>query len=204
MGFYVQDDMWEAVSTLPKKTQDEVLGAICRLYFEGEMTDLNGFSKSLLVAFRDRILLSKTRSNCGKQKAKQIESKTEAKANQKRSNGKANPKSPIKEGEGERDRDREKVSANADTENPRAKFEPPTAEEVMEYAAKMGYEYYRDRTKAEHFLAYYGERGWLKGNGKPVGNWKNTLRNWNANDVSKYGEKAPSVRIEASDYAIYD
>ena len=201
MGFYVQDDMWEAVSTLPKKTQDEVLGAICRLYFEGEMTDLNGFSKSLLVAFRDRILLSKTRSNCGKQKAKQIGSKTEAKANQKSSNGKANPNSPIKEGE--RDRDKEKVSANADTEKS-VEFVPPTAEDVMEYAAKMGYEYYRDRTKAEHFIAYYGERGWLKGNGKPVGNWKNTLRNWNANDVSKYGEKAPSVRVEASDYAIYD
>ena len=201
MGFYVQDDMWEEVSTLPKKTQDEVLGAICRLYFEGEMTDLNGFSKSLLVAFRDRILLSKTRSNCGKQKAKQIGSKTEAKANQKSSNGKANPKSPIKEGE--RDRDKEKVSANADTEKS-VEFVPPTAEDVMEYAAKMGYEYYRDRTKAEHFIAYYGERGWLKGNGKPVGNWKNTLRNWNANDVSKYGEKAPSVRVEASDYAIYD
>lgn len=35
MGFYIQDDMWEAVSELPRKTQDEVIGSLARLFFEG-------------------------------------------------------------------------------------------------------------------------------------------------------------------------
>ena len=71
MGFYIQDDMWEAVSELPRKTQDEVIGSLARLFFEGEQTPLKGVSRSLLVAFRDRVILSTKRSECGKQNGKQ-------------------------------------------------------------------------------------------------------------------------------------
>lgn len=43
MGFYIQDDMWEAVSELPRKTQDEV-DRLAReaLLQEGEQTPLKG------------------------------------------------------------------------------------------------------------------------------------------------------------------
>ena len=68
MGFYIQDDMWEAVSELPRKTQDEVIGSLARLFFEGEQTPLKGVSRSLFVAFRDRVILSTKRSECGKHK----------------------------------------------------------------------------------------------------------------------------------------
>lgn len=105
MGFYIQDDMWESVSELPRKTQDEVLGALVRLYFTGEPGELKAVSKSILTAFRDRVLLSKTRSDSGKQNGKQNESKTASKTKTK-----SNP--PIKEGERERDK---KESSNEDS-----------------------------------------------------------------------------------------
>ena len=67
MGFYIQDDYWEALEDLPKKQQDEVLGALSRLFFKGEdKPPLKGASKALFIAFRDRVLLSKKRSDSGK------------------------------------------------------------------------------------------------------------------------------------------
>ena len=194
MNFY--RTFYDLTTLLPEAERRKVNTALLDYFFEG--IEPSGLSESGLKVFKGcEGRISKSRTNASNVASRYSDSKA-TKAPTKQGT------KPLPEGERERDRDREKVSANADTENPRAKFEPPTAEEVMEYAAKMGYEYYRDRTKAEHFIAYYGERDWLKSNGKPVGNWKNTLRNWNANDVSKYGEKAPSVRVEASDYAIYD
>ena len=94
MGFYIQDDMWEAVSELPRKTQDEVIGSLARLFFEGEQTPLKGVSRSLLVAFRDRVILSTKRSECGK------------------ANGQANGEAKRgRDGEQRRERKRSKIGA---------------------------------------------------------------------------------------------
>lgn len=103
MGFYVQDDMWEAVRELPRRNQDEVMGALARLFFDGEQSDLKGVSKSLFIAFRDRVLLSQIRSSCGKQNGKQNGSKTASKAE-------ANSDPPIKEREREGDTEKEPSS----------------------------------------------------------------------------------------------
>ena len=108
MGFYIQDDMWEAVSELPRKTQDEVIGSLARLFFEGEQTPLKGVSRSLFVAFRDRVILSTKRSECGKQNgkqkakqtAKQSAGGTESKGASE-SGAKSEPS--IKEGEGDKE-----------------------------------------------------------------------------------------------------
>ena len=77
MGFYVQDDMWEAVSELPRKQQDEVLGAMCRLFFTGGQTPLRGASKALFTAFRERVSISSKRSECGKRNGRRSRSETE-------------------------------------------------------------------------------------------------------------------------------
>lgn len=109
MGFYLQDDMWEAISNLPRKNQDEIAGSLARLYFTGEETPLKGVSKSLFVAFRDRVLLSQKRAENGKQNGSKGEAKRRAKAKQ---NGSKTPSkresksdSPIKEGERDREED---------------------------------------------------------------------------------------------------
>lgn len=72
MGFYIQDDFWEACEELPEKTQDEVFGSLVRLFFKGDKEpDIKGTSKAMFVAFRDRVLIAKKRSEAGKSKPNQ-------------------------------------------------------------------------------------------------------------------------------------
>ena len=72
MGFYIQDDFWEACAELPEKTQDEVFGSLVRLFFKGDKEpDIKGTSKAMFVAFRDRVLIAKKRSEAGKSKPNQ-------------------------------------------------------------------------------------------------------------------------------------
>lgn len=66
MGFYIQDDMYEAVSELPQKTQDELLGAMTRFFFTGVEPAFKGEKKALFIAFKQRISMS--RNNARRQK----------------------------------------------------------------------------------------------------------------------------------------
>lgn len=60
MGFYFQDDMYEAVSALPEKAKEQVIVAIVRYYFEGVEPSFNGSRKALFTAFKKRIQMSKS------------------------------------------------------------------------------------------------------------------------------------------------
>ena len=72
MGFYIQDDFWEACEELPEKTQDEVFGSLVRLFFKADKEpDIKGTSKAMFVAFRDRVLIARKRSEAGKSKPNQ-------------------------------------------------------------------------------------------------------------------------------------
>lgn len=64
-GFFVQEDFWLAVRGCSKKVQGEVIGALARLFFEGEDSaeSLKGTSKSLYYAMRERVLIARTKSN---------------------------------------------------------------------------------------------------------------------------------------------
>lgn len=74
-GFFVQEDYWLAVRTCSKKVQGEVMGALARLFFEGEDSaeSLKGTSQSLYYAMRERVLIARTKSNArgGDQKGNQ-------------------------------------------------------------------------------------------------------------------------------------
>lgn len=74
-GFFVQEDYWLAVRGCSKKVQGEVIGALARLYFEGEDSAeaLKGTSQSLYYAMRERVLIARTKSNArgGDQKGNQ-------------------------------------------------------------------------------------------------------------------------------------
>lgn len=74
-GFFVQEDYWLAVRGCSKKVQGEVLGALARLFFEGEDSadSLKGTSQSLYYALRERVLIARTKSNArgGDQKGDQ-------------------------------------------------------------------------------------------------------------------------------------
>ena len=70
MGYYIPDDMWESLSEQPKTVQNAVFGAVARLFFTGEEDALTGVSKSLFVAFRDRVLKSRTNERNRKGKSR--------------------------------------------------------------------------------------------------------------------------------------
>ena len=65
MGFYFQDDMYEAVSALPEKAKEQVIVAIVRYYFEGVEPSFNGSRKALFTAFKKRIQMSKSNAETG-------------------------------------------------------------------------------------------------------------------------------------------
>lgn len=74
-GFFVQEDYWLAVRSCTKKVQGEVIGALARLFFEGEDSAecLKGTSQSLYYAMRERVLIARTKSTArgGDQKGDQ-------------------------------------------------------------------------------------------------------------------------------------
>lgn len=74
-GFFVQEDYWLAVRGCSKKVQGEVMGALARLFFEGEDSaeSLKGTSQSLYYAMRERVLIARTKSTArgGDQKGDQ-------------------------------------------------------------------------------------------------------------------------------------
>lgn len=49
MGFYLQDDMWEGASALPRKQRDEVVGALAQLYFDGTEAPLKGAALAVFL-----------------------------------------------------------------------------------------------------------------------------------------------------------
>ena len=63
-GFFVQEDYWLAVRGCSRKVQGEVMGALARLYFEGEDSadTLKGTSQSLYYALRERVSLARTKA----------------------------------------------------------------------------------------------------------------------------------------------
>lgn len=59
-------------------------------------------------------------------------------------------------------------------------FVPPTLEEVKEYIKQKGY-----HVDAEFFFNYYDTGHWIRKDGTPVLNWKQTLITWEKKDGSK-------------------
>ena len=193
MGFYVQDDFWEAMEDQPPKVQDEVLGALTRLFFTGEVAELKGVSKVLFVAFRERVLIARKRSDAGKSKAQSNanqngnqnsnktesntgtndESKAQSNANQ---NGNQNSNKPIKS-ESESEKERKSESLDPDKSRSKVKhFSPPSPAEVSAYAAER-----HSAIDAERFCDFYASKGWKVGK-SPMRDWKAAARNWMRNN----------------------
>lgn len=188
MGFYVQDDFWEAMEEQPAKVQDEVLGALARLFFTGEASKLRGVSKALFVAFRDRVLIARKRSEAGKSKARSNEDqnadqngiktpiKTESNPGTNEDQSGDQNRSDLLKSESESEKE-SKTLGSPDVE-PRVsgRFAPPTPEEVAAYAAEYAAEH-GGSLDAHRFCDHYASKGWKIGK-TPMKDWKAAARNW--------------------------
>jgi hypothetical protein len=56
----------------------------------------------------------------------------------------------------------------------RPAFVPPAAEEVLAYADTLG----DPQFDADYFVQWYTDRGWQHKDGRPVLDWKGTVRTW--------------------------
>ena len=72
-----------------------------------------------------------------------------------------------------------------------SRFLAPTLEEIQAYCDERN-----NGIDAERFLDYYTANGWVQGNGKPIKDWKATVRTWERADMPKQ-----PIRQELNDYA---
>ena len=191
MGFYIQDDMWEAVSALPRRQREEVITALCRLAFDGEEEDLKGPSLALFIAFRDRVLLSIQRSRSGANGGKQTPSKPEA-------NAKQNQSDLLKR---EKEIESKKELPNGSSKKARHRFTPPSLDDITayadEYAGERGWGSASDiGFEPRRFSDFYASKGWMVGKA-PMKDWKAALRNWVARDRKEAGADERDQRFAA-------
>lgn len=71
---------------------------------------------------------------------------------------------------------------------PRTRFSPPSVDEVRAYCAERG-----NTVDAERFCDYYTANGWVQGKGKPIKDWRATVRTWERRNESKAENRAPFV-----------
>ena len=85
----------------------------------------------------------------------------------------------------------------------RARFAPPTAEEVQAYAGERGYEGF----STERFIAYYESNGWKVGR-NPMKDWRAAVRNWASRDMepspNRSKPKNPALEYEQRTYTDSD
>lgn len=195
MGFYIQDDFWEACEELPAKSQDEVFGALVRLFYTGDTNpDIKGVSKAVFIALRDRVLIAKKRSEAGKSSGKQnneqTEIKTESNANQTSHQTDEQSESKTEGHLLKSESESEKKSKGK--KNPGVRFAPPTPEDVAAYAAEKGID-----IDPHRFVDYYASKGWKVGY-SPMRDWKAAVRNWARRDSERKGADDAEARRYAS------
>lgn len=66
----------------------------------------------------------------------------------------------------------EKKSYNG-RDRPPARFVPPTVDEVQSYCQER-----KNAVDPQHFVDYYTANGWVQGKGKPIKDWRATVRTW--------------------------
>lgn len=78
------------------------------------------------------------------------------------------------------------VKENKAATPPRTRFSPPSVDEVRAYCTERG-----NTVCAERFCDYYAANGWVQGKGKPIKDWRATVRTWERRGENKAKSKKP-------------
>mgnify|MGYP003281272852 FL=1 len=170
------------------------LGAIYAFQETGERPDLDSMPDVVAVTLeaiwptlensRAKSLAGRKGGSCTDEKpgdckaeasAKQTASKTEAEAKQTPSKREAEAKQTPSEEEEEEELERDKVKTVKGGAR-RARFTPPTADEVEAYAGEAGIQ-----LDAGAFCDFYAAKGWKVGS-SPMRDWRAAARNWARRD----------------------
>lgn len=73
-------------------------------------------------------------------------------------------------------------------------FTKPSKEEIQEYITQENLP-----INAEQVLSYYNSTNWVKKNGKPVVNWKSTIKNWNRPTIAERKIDIENISFEVKE-----
>lgn len=79
---------------------------------------------------------------------------------------------------------KQNVTKSVADKPPRARFVPPTVEEVRAYCDEKGFSF-----DPQLFVAHYEANGWVQGKGRPLKNWKAAALTWDRRDKANNKEK---------------
>lgn len=168
--FTFYDSFYRAVKRI-RKPADRAMAydAICAYALTGEEPDIEKMPDSVAIVFemiKPNLVASRRKAESGKRggETKQTASKTEAKPKQEKE----------QEKEQEQVQDKEQMLS---PKPPRAKFTPPTVDEVQAYCLER-----RNGIDAQHFVDYYAQQKWRLSNGNAMADWKAAVRTWESRD----------------------
>ena len=210
MSVNVQDDFWDAAQYMPDDQAREFVYAIVRFGMTGEEPEPFEPWYPTFVACKGRVELSvaKQRKARGMAEARWQgrdgkdedaapdqasctgdakhdacdEASTMHDGDQASCTGDAKHR-PEKESESEKESEKEKEMKGA--RRARARFSPPSAEDVSAYAAERGLD-----IDAAAFVDFYAAKGWKVGT-SPMRDWRAAVRNWCRRDGGR-GRPGPS------------
>lgn len=176
MNFY--DSIIEGAQELPAIERGQLYAAVLEYLYYGREPDfpMRPAPKAIYMSMRPIFENQRAKQEAGrkggkaKAKPKQTRSETEAEG---QANGKqSESRRPSEKQANSNSNSKEKETANAVSKE-RARFVPPTPEEVDAYIAEKGYEGF----DGEGFCAFYASKGWKVGN-QPMRSWKQACVTW--------------------------
>ena len=187
-GFIFYSSFWDAIKDLDDVNRLAVYDIVCKYAITGEEPDAVGIPLVIFKLIRPQIDANARRRENGNKGGRtatkaepnrnQTVTKTEPNTNQdgtktepsgNQGETKAEPKEKVKDTEKAKGKDKE-----IDT---RARFVPPTLEEVVAYCAER-----KSSVDPRTFWDYFQTGGWKDSEGKPVKNWKQKLITWETHD----------------------
>lgn len=77
---------------------------------------------------------------------------------------------------------------------PRTRFIPPSVDDVRAYCLER-----KNEVDPQRFVDYYEANGWVQGKGKPIKDWKATVRTWERN--GRNGQRPGEQAVQRGNYS---
>jgi len=182
---------YDAIRSIPKKEQAAVLLAICAYALDNEEPKLSGTASALFTLIRPTL-------DTGRKKALGGQRGTPKKDGAKTSERCGKDSANEKEEEKEREIERENECSKESTKEKRAKFIPPTLEQVEAYCKERG-----NSVDPKRFFDYFNASGWVDGKGNKVRNWKQKVITWESHGKGEQGGQHVEAAKPAERYGTY-
>lgn len=174
MGFYFQDDYWEAVKDLPKKQRSEAITAIVEYYYTLEEPKLTAMPKVFFYAVRERVRKARQEADRKRTERGQDADTNRTESGQKEDKKRTNRGTSLnKEGEGDIQKD---VPKGTSKKSP--KFCPPSLDEVKAFVSEHNL-----AVDPQRFVDHYTANGWRVGR-NPMKDWRAAVRNWSRSNYN--------------------